>query len=84
MTAEVAEEFLAGLLALRQVKVPLSTDHFSVGGTLIGAWVSMKSFRPKDGSGHPPSPGSNGARDFHGEKRSYETHGSTTDRKRPA
>ena len=39
----------------------------------------MKSFRPKDGSGEPPSPGRNGERDFHGERRSNETHASTTD-----
>src|SRR5437762_10648969 len=48
-------------------------------GTLIEAWASMKSFRPKDGSGEPPAPGRNGERDFHGEKRSNETHASTTD-----
>src|ERR1700759_1451351 len=40
---------------------------------------SMKSFRPKDGSGEPPGPGRNGARDFHGEARSNATHASTTD-----
>jgi hypothetical protein len=39
----------------------------------------MKSFRPKDGSGEPPSGGRNGARDFHGERLSNETHASTTD-----
>jgi hypothetical protein len=39
----------------------------------------MKSFRPKDGSGEPPAPGRNGERDFHGEKRSNQTHASTTD-----
>jgi len=47
--------------------------------TLIDAWASMKSFRPKDGSGEPPGPGRNGERDFHKEKRSNETHASTTD-----
>jgi hypothetical protein len=52
---------------------------FSVDGTLIEAWASMKSFRPKDGSGEPPAPGRNGERDFHGEKRSNDTHASTTD-----
>jgi hypothetical protein len=55
------------------------TDHFSLDGTLIEAWVSMKSFRTKDGGGEPPAPGRNGERDFHGEKRSNETHASTTD-----
>jgi hypothetical protein len=48
-------------------------------GTLIEAWASMKSFRPKDGSGEPPGPGRNGERDFGGEKRSNETHACTTD-----
>src|SRR5205807_6835955 len=61
------------------VKALLSDDHFSVDGTLIEAWVSMKSFRPKDGSGEPPAPGRNGERDFHGEKRSNQTHASVTD-----
>ena len=79
MTAEVAQDFLAGLLALRQVRRLLSAEHFSVDGTLIDAWASMKSFRPKDGSGSPPDPGSNGERDFHGEKRSNDTHASSTD-----
>jgi hypothetical protein len=50
-----------------------------VDGTLIDAWASMKSFRPKDGSGEPPAPGRNGERNFHKEKRSNETHVSTTD-----
>lgn len=79
LEAEVAREFLAALLALPKVKRLLSDDHFSVDGTLIDAWASMKSFRPKDGSGEPPGPGRNGECDFHKEKRSNETHASTTD-----
>jgi transposase len=79
MEADVAHEFLAALLALPQVKKLLSNEHFSVDGTLIDAWASMKSFRPKDGSGEPPEPGRNGERNFHNEKRSNETHASTTD-----
>lgn len=79
LEAEVAHAFLAELLALPKVKRLLSDEHFSVDGTLIDAWASMKSFRPKDGSGDPPGPGRNGERDFHGEKRSNETHASTTD-----
>lgn len=79
MEAEVAREFLAALTGLAQVKQLLSSDHFSVDGTLIEAWASMKSFRPKDGSGEPPTGGRNGERDFHREKRSNETHASTTD-----
>ena len=79
MEAEVAREFLVALTGLRQVKQLLSSEHFSVDGTLIDAWASMKSFRPKDGSGEPPTGGRNGERDFHQEKRSNETHASTTD-----
>ena len=49
-------------------------------GTLIDAWASMKSFRRKDGTDEPPAgPGRNAERDFRGEKRSNETHASTTD-----
>jgi transposase len=79
LEAEVAHDFLAALLALPKVRRLLSDDHFSVDGTLIDAWASMKSFRPKDGSGDPPDPGRNGERDFRGERRSNETHASTTD-----
>src|SRR5262249_61119149 len=69
----------AELLAHRQVRALLSDDHFSVDGTQVQAWASMKSFVAKDGSGDPPSPGRNGERHFHGEQRSNETHSSTTD-----
>ena len=79
LEADVAREFLAALMALPRVKRLLSSEHFSVDGTLIEAWASMKSFRPKDGSGEPPGPGRNGERNFHKEKRSNETHASTTD-----
>ena len=79
LEADVARAFLSGLLALKPVKRLLSSDHFSVDGTMIEAWASMKSFRPKDGSGEPPGPGRNGERDFRREKRSNETHASTTD-----
>jgi transposase len=79
LEAEIAREFLASLLSLPKVKRLLSSEHFSVDGTLIAAWASMKSFRPKDGSGEPPGPGRNAERNFHNEKRSNETHASTTD-----
>jgi transposase len=79
LEAEVAQEFLCALLSLPKVKHLLSSDHFSLDGTLITAWASMKSFRPKDGSGEPPTPGRNGERNFRREKRSNETHASTTD-----
>jgi transposase len=78
-STEVAQGFLSALLALPRVRQLLSRDHFTVDGTLLKAWASMKSFRPKDGSGGPPDGGRNGERDFRGEKRSNETHASTTD-----
>jgi hypothetical protein len=80
LAAEVARKFLAELLAHKEVRVLLSDEHFSVDGTQVQAWASMKSFVAKDGSGEPPSSGRNGERDFHGERRSNETHASTTDR----
>ena len=79
LQGDIARGFLAAVLDDGQVKPLLSSEHFSVDGTLIEAWASMKSFRPRDGSGEPPAPGRNGERDFHGEKRSNATHASTTD-----
>jgi transposase len=79
LTTEIAQDFLAALLAEPKVKRLLSHEHFSVDGTLLKAWASMKSFRPTDGSGDPPEGGRNGEQDFRGEKRSNETHESTTD-----
>jgi hypothetical protein len=69
---EVFEKFMAKLLHHPQVKPLLSDEHFSVDGTLIEAWASQKSFRPKDGSG-------DGGENFHGQKRKNDTHQSTTD-----
>jgi transposase len=80
IAGDIAAQFMAALLNQERIKRLLSDDHFSVDGTLIEAWASLKSFRPKDGGGEPPAPGRNGERDFHGEKRSNETHASTTDR----
>jgi transposase len=79
LEGDVAAKFLSAVLAQPPVRRLLSTDHFSVDGTLVEAWASMKSFRPKDGE--PPAPGSgrNREADFHGQKRSNETHASTTD-----
>ena len=79
LAGEVATKFLAAVVAHPKVKRLLSGEHFSVDGTLIEAWASPKSFRPKDGSGNPPDPGRNGERDFHGEQRRNDTHASTTD-----
>ena len=78
-STEIAQGFLAALLAQPRIRQLLSRDHFTVDGTLMKAWASMKSFRPKDGGGNPPDGGRNGERDFRGEKRSNATHASTTD-----
>ena len=79
LTTRIAQEFLSALLGLPRVRQLLSAEHFSVDGTMLKAWASMKSFVPKDGSGEPPSPGRNGERDFKKQKRSNETHRSATD-----
>ena len=77
---DVAAKFLTAVLAQPRVKRLLSSDHFTVDGTLVEAWASMKSFRAKDGSDDPPGGGGrNSEANFHGEKRSNETHASTTD-----
>ena len=79
LEAEVAAKFLSAVLAHAKVKPLLSDEHFSVDGTLIEAWASLKSFRAKDGADEPPAPGRNGERDFHNEQRRNDTHTSTTD-----
>ena len=80
LAGEIAGKFLRAVLAQPRVKRLISSDHFSVDGTLIEAWASLKSFRRKDGSDNDPQgPGRNAERGFHAEKRSNETHQSTTD-----
>jgi hypothetical protein len=80
LEGEIAAKFLNALLAQPKVKRLLSSDHFSVDGTLIEAWASIKSFRKKDGSDKDQDgPGRNAERSFHKEKRSNETHESTAD-----
>jgi len=86
LDGDIAAKFMTSVLNLPMVRNLLSSDHFSVDGTLIEAWASMKSFVPKDEGGKPPADrgsdcgaGRNAERDFHGEKRSNETHASTTD-----
>lgn len=75
---DAAVELLAGVINHPDVRRQMSRDHFSVDGTLIDAWASMKSFKPKDDP-DDTGPGRNTERDFRGEKRSNETHASTTD-----
>lgn len=80
LEGEIASKFLAAIVAQPRVKRLLSSDHFSVDGTLIEAWASIKSFRKKEGGDNDKEgPGRNSERSFHKEKRSNETHQSTTD-----
>jgi transposase len=112
LDADVAAKFMSELLAHKEVRKLLSDEHFSVDGTLIEAWASMKSFQPKvptatpeEPGGDPPAPPAtptpettartepttetktedqpmkerNAEVDFHGQKRSNETHASTSD-----
>ena len=83
LDGDIAAKFFQAVLGQPQVKALLSDDHFSVDGTLIEAWASMKSFKLKDSGGdEPPASGGGGRnaeREFHGEKRTNDTHASTTD-----
>ena len=80
LEAEISAKFLAAILTQPEVKRLLSNDHFSVDGTLVQAWASLKSFKAKnDDEEPPPADGRNEEVDFRGEKRSNRTHASTTD-----
>lgn len=79
---EVAEQFFAAVVTQAKERGLVSSEHFSADGTLIEAWASLKSFRPKDekpDDREPPDDPGNPTVNFHGEKRSNETHESTTD-----
>jgi len=80
LEADVAKEFLLRVVAQAEAKSLTSDEHFTVDGTLLEAWASLKSFRPKEEK-QPPAPDDPGnpTVDFHGEKRSNETHESKTD-----
>ena len=80
LEGDIAEKFFAEVLEQARAGDLLSDEHFSVDGTLIEAWAGQKSFQRKDGSDPGPKddPG-NPTIDFHGEKRSNDTHESTTD-----
>jgi transposase len=80
LEAEVAKQFLAQVVEQARAKGLTSDEHFTVDGTLLEAWASVKSFQPKDGK-NPQSAGDPGnpTVNFHGEKRSNRTHASQTD-----
>jgi transposase len=76
----VASTVFAEVLAQARSRALLSSEHFTVDGTLIEAWAGHKSFKRKDGSDQrPPDDPSNPTVDFHGERRSNATHQSTTE-----
>lgn len=77
--ADVAASFLEAVLRHNKVRRFLSDDHFSVDGTLVEAWASMKSVRARDGSDDGSGPGRNGEADFRGTTRKNDTHESVTD-----
>ena len=79
LDGDVAREFLCEVVKQAQEKKLTSDEHFTVDGTLVEAWASLKSFQRKDGKNTPPDDPGNPTVDFHGEKRSNQTHESTTD-----
>src|SRR5882724_1670654 len=83
LRGEIAEEFFAAVLDLAREKELLSDEHFTVDGTMVEGWASLKSFQPKDrperGPDDKPDDPGNPTVNFHGQKRSNETHQSTTD-----
>lgn len=81
LEGDIAEEFFAQILAQAREGDLLSDEHFTVDGTLVEAWAGQKSFRKKKDDAPPPSDPDKGnpTVDFHGEKRSNDTHASTTD-----
>jgi transposase len=76
---EIADWFFALVVDQARLRRYVSSEHFSVDGTLLEAWASHKSFKPKDGGGGGGGPGRNGEVDFKGQRRSNDTHESTTD-----
>ncbi len=80
LDADVADEFFAAVVRQAKLRRYISSDHFSVDGTLLEAWASHKSFKPKDHDPDGDGPaGRNAEVQWHGQKRSNDTHASTTD-----
>lgn len=72
--AKVARKLLRRIVRKARVAHLLSNEHFSVDGTLIESWAALKSMRRRDGQDEPPGPGRNPTVNWHGQKRSNETH----------
>jgi transposase len=79
LNTEIARMFFGSVRDQAETAKLLSDEHFTVDGTLVKAWASMKSFRPKDGPGSSSSGDRNPEVDFRGEKRTNDTHESSTD-----
>jgi len=79
LDGDVAREFLSEVVKQAQEQNLTSDEHFTVDGTLVEAWASLKSFQHKDQQKQPPDDPGNPTVDFHGETRSNQTHQSTTD-----
>jgi len=79
LDGDIADAFFTEVLAAIKVDGLLSDEHFTVDGTLLEAWASHKSFRPKGGAGRPPDDPKNPTVNFHGQTRRNDTHESTTD-----
>ena len=80
LDGDIAEAFFQAVLKQARERSLLSDEHFTVDGTLLEAWASVKSFQRKDAKpAAPPDDPGNATVDFHGEKRSNETHESKTD-----
>jgi len=76
---DVATAFLERVVDHARRRGLLSGEHFTVDGTLLEVWASLKSFKRTDAGAPPPDDPGNPPVDFHGERRSNDTHGSTTD-----
>jgi len=79
LEAAVAKEFLAQVVERAGAAGLVSDEHFTVDGTLLEAWASLKGFQAKDKQDAPPDDPGNPTVDFHGQERSNETHESKTD-----
>ena len=79
LAGDIAQAFFARVLTQARQRGFLSDEHFTVDGTLIEAWASLKSFTKKDTASEPPDDPGNPTVNFHGERRSNATHISTTD-----
>lgn len=79
LAADASRAFFAEVVAEARRRRLLSAEHFTVDGTLLEAWASLKSYRPRDGGGPPRGGGRNAEVDFRGQRRRSETHASSTD-----